>query len=299
MASQIFRHSATETKRRRRLCVRVGSLLILFAGLVLTASPTLASWTHVSALSLKGSCDSLQLSAPEGEEVIEVDELGTSIFPQDETLTAGYVTTTKFSCPDTLFPKDPNLVGSQIELSITNQTNKAFTELWYVTDPETTITNIDGLVNDQPAFRINRAPLVPDPLTMNFFDFNNPLIWESGAIRGVFEPGETWTFVIDNYKNSAGLPAHALSSIGVGSESGSPLGSSDYSSGSIIAVVPEPGTALLMGLGLSGLSLKERRKRRGNFVGRAQTPATHECGDWCNPASGSFGNYAESAFCHA
>ncbi len=260
MASRTSRYSATETTCGRRLYARLGSILILFAGPLLTANLSLASWTDVIAIGLKRSCDPLRLGAAEGDDLIWVDELGTDVFPQDETLSAGSVTSANSACPSTLFPTDPDLWGAQIELSIINQTNKTFTNLWYVADPETSITNIDGMVNDQPAFRIDRLPLDPGPLPPPpIFDINNPLIWESGAMNGIFEPGETWTFVIDNYKNSAGLPAHALSSLGVGSESGSPLGASDHSSGSIIALVPEPATALLMGLGLAGLSLSGRK----------------------------------------
>ena len=85
MASRTSRYSATETTCGRRLYARLGSILILFAGPLLTANLSLASWTDVIAIGLKRSCDPLRLGAAEGDDLIWVDELGTDVFPQDET----------------------------------------------------------------------------------------------------------------------------------------------------------------------------------------------------------------------
>jgi hypothetical protein len=80
---------------------------------------------------------------------------------------------------------------------------------------------------------------------------------ESIAVDGIFQVGETWDFVIDNYFNVLGLSASALASAGL---VGSLSGGDTVSSGSIIAIIPEPGTILLTGLGLAGLSLFARRR---------------------------------------
>ena len=75
----------------------------------------------------------------------------------------------------------------------------------------------------------------------------------------VFEPGETWEFVIQNYTNTNGLPPNAFRSwnmaAGMG-QVGGQSGGDTVSSGSIIAI-PEPATIALFGFGLTLL-----RKRK-------------------------------------
>jgi hypothetical protein len=135
-------------------------------------------------------------------------------------------------------------------VDITNLTRRSFEEVWYVADPETTITNVDGLVNDELAFRIDMIGI------------NTPLISEAGGIfPGIFEPGETWTFILQDYANTRGISPAFLGSFGVPSPLvGAGPGGASSSSGSIIAVpVPEPSTAALISLGLIGFALHRRR----------------------------------------
>ena len=141
---------------------------------------------------------------------------------------------------------------------ITNPTSFDFAEVWYVADPDTSLTNFDGWVNSAHpvpcsesgcrAFRIDSE--ISDSLGVN-----HPLIIESATANDVFEAGETWSFIINDYSNAFGLPPSAFDSIGVGDASlGSP------SSGSIIAIVPEPTAVLRLATGLAALAWRLRRR---------------------------------------
>jgi hypothetical protein len=164
----------------------------------------------------------------------------------DEGITAVSNLTEQIACHSNF-----SQTGKQILLSITNSTNRTFSDLWYVADPETSITNIDGKINSNSAFKIDGT------VTINQ---NNPLISESFASDEYFTPGETWTFIIDGYSNAVSALPSELASIGVGFDSAEPTLTIPLSSGSIVALVPEPSAALLMGLGLAGLTVTSRQR---------------------------------------
>ena len=109
---------------------------------------------------------------------------------------------------------------------------------------ETLFSNIDGFVNGADAFRIDAVGA------------NTPLIFESGVADGIWSAGEIWHFVIQDYTNIFGDPPSAFTSPGVPSPAGA-----GGSSGSIIAVTPEPSTALLLLPGLAALAWRRRRAR--------------------------------------
>lgn len=182
---------------------------ILLAGALLLAGPGLAVPVSVTDVDLS-SCDALSVPGN------FVDELGvlTGGFPEDErilTTLVGNSAATACASEDT---------GAQnVEVRIRNRTNREFTKLWYVADPQTSLSNADGLVNGGLAFQIDSSGA------------NAPLLIESMTPDGIFEVEERWTFVIDDYSNSLGVGPNRIASaglVGVDSEL-------VFSSGSIIA----------------------------------------------------------------
>ena len=226
---------------RTKVLILAGAVAL---ALVLSASPAAAVWVDVvftddgqDPLFLPTQVDELGLgafSAPQGP------------FPLDEEIRASDQITSITPCDKSDNQDDPAI--SNIDVTMTNLTTTHFAEVWYVADPDTTITNFDGTVNQGQAFKIDT------------FGFNRPLILESFApLNGIFEAGETWNFVIQDYTNAGALPASDFRSIGVGFVSAGVT-----STGSIVAIpVPEPGTLMMLfSAGLMGLVGFGRRRKR-------------------------------------
>jgi len=179
----------------------------------------------------------------------QVDEIGLPAavggFPPGEVLASADIG----PGPEVCIPSNETPIPDLI-VAITNHNPYTFTEVWYVADPETSISNYDGFVAAPggtflEAFRIDKVGI------------NTPLIFESLLADGIWSPGETWHFVVQDYSNLLGLLPSALGSIGLGSPS-------PVSSGSIIAipengVVPIPAAVWLFGGALAGLGLLRRR----------------------------------------
>ena len=162
-------------------------------------------------------------------------ELGIG-FPLDEEISASWTITTYTPCP-----QQYQGIGQNILVVMTNLSGLHWYDVTYVSDPETTITNDDlELVNSEQSFLID------------YIGNNIPLISESLNPDAVFEPGETWEFVIQDYVNTFGLAPSAFSSwdsINFLGQIGSQSGGDTVSTGSIIANIPEPTTMLLLGIG--------------------------------------------------
>lgn len=183
-----------------------------------------------------------------------VHEIGdVAVFPSDEALFStfqGDVSTS--ACPASDDPAVANVV-----VDIRNLSGIVWEEVWYVADAETTISNYDGEANGSPfspiqeAFRIDND--ISDPGGVH-----HALIFESNTPDGIWEIGESWRFILQDYTNLSGLSASALNSIGVGNASPN-FGVND-SSGSIIAVskVPEPASIVLLTIGAAATIARRR-----------------------------------------
>lgn len=221
------------------------TIAALFASALIAFFAQPASALPLDVESQDGPQDPLRIEGP-------VHELGDQ-FPIDELIRSSWTFTDRTACFEnfpTGEPSDnPNIPN--ILVSITNLSPFSWYNLHYVADPQTTISNFDGFIANaglgdfEEAFKIDNIGI------------NRPLIFESIAPDHVFQPNETWEFIIQDFQNAAGIPPAPFASLGIASSSlGIPI-----SSGSIIATaVPEPGTLMLLGLGLLGVACINRRK---------------------------------------
>ena len=179
-----------------------------------------------------------------------VEELSCVSHSLEQLLCADFVANTEYlPCPT-----DYTQSGLQnVVIEITNKTDRAFSELYYVGDVnadgtlQTTFTNYDEYVADvTPGHNMNVAGLA---FKIDRYGENKPLIYESILDDGIFSPGETWNFVIQEYSNTLGLGAHKFGSVGNAPYGAIAQASSDglYSTGSIIT--PEPSTICVISFG--------------------------------------------------
>ena len=180
----------------------------------------------------------------------DVHELGDFVFPPEEEIYSMEQLTSLTAC-DGAPGDDPMIPNILVEMR--NLTNTDWHDVHYVADPEIWISNYDGKIGNAGigdgtlAFRID------------YQGMNVPLIFESIAADEVFQAGETWQFIIQDFGGFLGGPAPGpatpFDSIGIASMSDNTL--FPGSTGSIIAV-PEPATICLLTLG--GLALLRKRK---------------------------------------
>lgn len=217
---------------------KVTTILMFSAVVMFVASPALAH--PVNVYSIDGPQDLLDVDG-------QMHEAGWgSTFPFGEVITSLYIEETEYSpCPESDDPYTANVV---VEITDVNYAPPGGIPLWYVADPETSLTNNDGRIgnvglnDDELAFKIDAIGL------------NTPLIFESMAQDNLFEPGETWRFIIQDYANTRGLSSHLFDTLDIAGNSAG----DNFSSGSII---PEPATMSLLALGGIGALLRRRRRK--------------------------------------
>jgi len=157
-----------------------------------------------------------------------VHELGVG-FPQTQLIASSNLGEVSFNpCPT------DKAGGVNFQIQIINLTGQDWEEVYYVADPETLLTNVDELLGET-GFNSGLA------FKIDFVGANQPLVSESIANDGIFQAGEVWEFVIQDYFNSLGGSPEAFDSTGIAAAStGWPP-----STGSIVAV-PEPSTFALL-----------------------------------------------------
>lgn len=174
-----------------------------------------------------------------------IEELGEGpLFPADELISTVWTTTNQRACPVTDDPNFPNVL-----VEMTNLSGLYWNNLFYVADLDTSISNVDGFADSAAA-----PGAVGQAFRIDALGSNRNLIFESMTADGIFEPGEIWGFIIQDYANAAGLPPSFGSLDFAGGSSFGP-----DSTGSIVQfVVPAPGSLALLGLG--GMACIRRRR---------------------------------------
>lgn len=172
------------------------------------------------------------------------DELGEGpLFPADELISTVWTFTNQPAC---VMSDDPNMPNVLVEM--TNLTGRYFDNLFYVADPETSLSNVDGL-----AFSYAAPGVVGESFRIDDLGMNRNLVFESMTPDNIFEPGEIWAFIIQDYGNAVGIAPSFGSLDFAGASFGDAI-----SSGSIVQFVPAPGSLALLGLG--GLATARRRR---------------------------------------
>lgn len=172
------------------------------------------------------------------------EELGTFVFPPDELIDSISTVTSLSAC---VAHDDPNMANYLVR--ITNLTTRNWHNLFYVGDIDTTLSNEDGV-----AWSAAAPGATGQAFRIDAVGFNRNLVSESMLADGIFQVGETWEFIIQDFSSAWGGAAHDFSSLDFAGASTPVPGST----GSIVAMIPSPGSLALLGAG-GLLGIRRRR----------------------------------------
>jgi hypothetical protein len=233
-ASALFRHRA----------LALATLPVLLLGGAQTASALAVNGLYID----DPRCD----SHPTQNLPHEIGE--TLAFPIDERISVVVSPALSYACVgDDGAPND-------FVVMMTNLSSYAYVDLFFVADAGISIGNADGMVVDligapgitADAFRIDG--------TVTITGINDNLLGESGLVNEIFEPGETWRFIVTNVLFPASVPPTLIFD-SAGGFAGSSLGFPP-STASILGtqVVPVPAATWLLGSALGLLGWLKRRQ---------------------------------------
>jgi hypothetical protein len=188
-------------------------------------------------------CDPISGAPPE--------ELGTGFVRPERIASSAVLTPLRACVADNGIPGDDWLV------SITNLSGRRWVNLGFIADVGNTVGNADGLYGGvADVFRIDTAVA------------NAPLVAESINPDLIFQVGETWTFIVNDFVVTAG-PAGppVFGSVGVG-----PFSAVNPRSNASIVVldpsgvldpnpIPEPTTVVMFAIGLAGIAVRQAKAR--------------------------------------
>jgi hypothetical protein len=179
-------------------------------------------------------------------------------FPINEGLEINFQASTFTVC----VPNDG--LANDWNVQIRNVSGQAWKDLFFVVDAGTTFGNADGSIRDA----VGAPNVFTDAMRIDgtvTLGVNNNLLFESGPVDEILQPGEIWRFNVSNFNNATAAggfqpPIFITPGIFAGS---SPFGSTNGNASILANPVPEPATVSVL-LGAAALLLRRpTRSRRG------------------------------------
>lgn len=144
-------------------------------------------------------------------------------------------------------------------VQIRNVSGQAWRDLFFVVDNGASVGNYDGELDDlalapnvfSQAFKIDG--------TVTVTGMNDNLLFESGPVDEIFQPGEVWRFAVSNFNNYAASNAPPIFTSPGRFSGSSPLGTFGSTASILATPVPEPSAGLALLVTSSFLLMRRRR----------------------------------------